>query len=271
MDILKSEACRGVRQPGRIVAERYEKMKRYRVWVSYDGTAYHGWQSQDGTDTIEGRLKEALRDLFGVEIEVIGASRTDAGVHALSNVAVFDAETRMPAEKICYALNQRLPEDIRVWKSEEVEEDFHPRHTDVEKTYIYRIHDSRIPNPLMTRYAYHTYLPLDVEKMNEAAQKLVGEHDFAAFCASGSQAKTTVRTILGIAVTREGDRMIQIRVRGTGFLYNMVRIIAGTLFEIGAGRRDAECISRALLSGNRTDAGPTAPPCGLCLEEIVYL
>ena len=246
-------------------------MKRYRLWVSYDGTEYHGWQLQQGSDTIEARLNQALSDLFQSEICVTGASRTDAGVHAHSNVAVFDAQTRMPAEKICYALNQRLPETIRVWKSEEVPADFHPRHTNVEKTYAYRIHSAKIPNPLKTRYAYHTYLALDLPVMQEAATGLVGVHDFAAFCAAGSQAKTTVREIRSVSVTQEASDMLVIRVCGTGFLYNMVRIIAGTLIEIGAGRRDKHSIMKALESGVRTDAGPTAPACGLCLEEIRYM
>lgn len=247
-------------------------MKRYRLWVSYDGTTYHGWQLQPGADTIEGRLNDALNSLFPEnDINVIGASRTDAGVHALSNVAVFDVDTRMPAEKISYALNQRLPEDIRVWKSEEVDADFHPRHCDVNKTYEYRIHHAAFPNPLKTRYAYYTYLKLDASRMKEAVSALEGEHDFASFCAAGSQAQTTVRTILGADVYEESEDMIVIRLTGTGFLYNMVRIIAGTLLEIGAGKREPGELKNIIEAKSRSAAGQTAPPQGLCLKKIKYL
>lgn len=246
-------------------------MKRIRLWVSYDGTDYRGWQLQPGEPTIEGHLNRALSELFQTPVQVIGASRTDSGVHAKSNVAVFDTDTRMPADKICYAVNQRLPEDIRVWKSEEVPSDFHPRHCDVNKTYEYRIHQARIPDPMKTRYAFHTYLPLDVEKMKEAAEDLVGMHDFASFCAAGSQAATTVRCILSAEVFKESEDMIVIRVCGTGFLYNMVRIIAGTLLEIGAGRKSPDAIPEILECTDRSKAGQTAPPQGLCLMEIQYI
>ena len=206
------------------------------------------------------------------EIRVIGASRTDAGVHALGNVAIFDTTTRIPSEKISYAMNTRLPEDIRIQKSEEAAVDFHPRHCESEKTYEYRIWNHSFANPLERLYSKFCYYPLDVELMNEAAQTLAGEHDFASFCSAGSQAQTTVRTITGISVKRleEEPRMVVIRVKGKGFLYNMVRIISGTLLEIGMGLRKPEEMQEILLACDRSKAGPTAEPQGLRLVGIEF-
>ena len=258
--------------------------------VAYDGTAYSGWQLQPNAATIEGELNKALFDLTGEEIQVIGASRTDAGVHSLGNVCVFDSDTQIPAEKICYALNTRLPEDIRVTQSREVDIDFHPRHIDSEKTYEYRIWNDRFPSPVLSRYSHFSYRRIDIEKMREAARLLVGEHDFGAFCSTGSQAETTVRTIYRLDVVEEYykdykvdvsddekedeldgfGRMIKIRVTGSGFLYNMVRIIAGTLLDIGTGLLEVSDMEKALATHNREDAGPTAPACGLTMIGIRY-
>lgn len=245
-------------------------MKRVMLTVAYDGTAYHGWQIQPGAVTIEGKLNEALTELVGHPVQVIGASRTDSGVHALGNVAVFDTSARMPAEKFSYALNQSLPEDIRIQKSEEVPLDFHPRKVPSVKTYEYRIYNAEFALPTKRLYAYHTYRQLDVERMNEAAQVLVGEHDFKSFCSIHTQAETTVRRILAIAVTGK-EKDICIRVRGNGFLYNMVRIIAGTLIEVGIGRKSKEDLLRILASCDREVAGPTAPACGLTLVEYAFI
>lgn len=260
--------------------------------VAYDGTAYSGWQLQPNATTIEGELNKALADLLNEDIQVTGASRTDAGVHSLGNVCVFDTETRMPAEKICYALNTRLPEDIRVIESREVDADFHPRHTDSVKTYEYRIWNDRFPSPVLSRYSHFSYRRIDVEKMREAAGLLVGEHDFGAFCSSGSQAETTVRNIYDISITEEYmsdymsdapnteadetasqgfGRMLKIRVKGSGFLYNMVRIIAGTLLDIGTGLMEVSDIAKCLETHDRDDAGPTAPANGLTMIGIKYL
>lgn len=251
-------------------------MKRIRLIVAYDGTDYNGWQKQDNGVTIEGELNKALTELLGEKIEITGASRTDAGVHALGNVAVFDTGSKIPPEKIAIALNHYLPEDIRVQRSEEVALDFHPRFCDSKKTYEYNILATKIAVPTQMRYSYHVYQPLDLEKMREAAACLRGTHDFSAFCSAGSQVKSKVRTIEDIAVWEEplsygnGGRMIKIRVSGNGFLYNMVRIIAGTLLEIGMGRRTAGQLEEALASGERRLAGTTAPPQGLMLMEIKY-
>lgn len=242
---------------------------RVRLIVAYDGTNYHGWQIQKNAITVEEILQQALCDLLQEPIELVGASRTDAGVHARGNVAVFDTHTRIPAEKIAIAVNQRLPEDIRVMQSEEVEQQFHPRYAESEKTYEYHISNVPIQLPTRRLYSYFVYLPLDVEKMQEAAKLFVGEHDFAGFCSAKSQVQTTVRTIYDCQVEKEGDE-ICIRVRGNGFLYNMVRIIAGTLVEVGLGRRKLSTVSQAIEKADRSLAGPTAPPEGLTLIKIEY-
>lgn len=239
-------------------------MKRVMLVVAYDGTDYHGWQFQPGVPTIEGELNKALRQLLGEEISVTGASRTDSGVHALCNAAVFDTETRIPAEKLSYALNQRLPEDIKIQRSMEVANNFHPRHCNSRKTYEYRILNCEFPLPTKRRYSHFTYVHLDVERMQKAADYLVGEHDFKSFCAVGAVTETTVRTIYTLSVERQ-DREIVIRVSGNGFLYNMVRIIAGTLMEVGRGNWAPEKVRDILASEDRAAAGPTAPACGLTL------
>lgn len=249
-------------------------MKRIRLVVAYDGTRYCGWQIQDNAVTVEGELTRALRELLKEEVEVIGASRTDSGVHALGNIAVFDTESRIPPEKFAVAINQGLPEDIRVQRSDEVASDYHPRYQKTEKTYEYTILNTKVEIPTETRYAYHVFRELDVEAMKEAAKRLVGEHDFSAFCSAGSQVKSKVRTVYEVTVTEEtlvsgnAGRRIRIRVRGNGFLYNMVRIIAGTLIEVGLGRRTLQSVDEALTTGERKKAGPTAPPQGLMLVEI---
>ena len=245
-------------------------MKRVKLVVAYDGTAYHGWQIQPGARTIEGELNRTLSELLQEEIQVIGASRTDSGVHALCNVAVFDTDTRIPAEKLSYALNQRLPEDIRIQSSCEVEADFHPRHCDSRKTYEYRILNREFPLPTKRLYAHFTYVPLDVSKIEKAASYLIGEHDFKSFCATAAVVETTVRTLYEATVGRENDEIV-IRVCGNGFLYNMVRIIAGTLMEVGRGNLEPEGMKEILEAKDRTVAGPTAPACGLTLVKYEFL
>ena len=244
-------------------------MKRVLLVVAYDGTAYNGWQLQPGTPTIEGELNNALSALLDEEIRVIGASRTDSGVHALCNIAVFDTNARIPAEKISYALNQRLPEDIRIQKSLEVAEDFHPRHCNSKKTYEYRILNREFPLPTKRLYAHFTYVPLDVELMRTGATYLVGEHDFKSFCATAAVVETTIRTITDIGVEKDGDEIV-IRVTGTGFLYNMVRIIAGTLIEVGRGNYRPQKVQEILEAKDRQAAGPTAPANGLTLVKYEF-
>lgn len=240
-----------------------------RLTVAYDGTAYHGWQVQNNGITIESELNRCLSELFQEPIAVIGASRTDAGVHALGNVAVFDTCARIPAAKIAYALNQRLPEDIRIQRSEEVEPDWHPRHCESRKTYEYRIYRGEFPVPTKRLYAHFTYRPLNVERMQRAAAYLMGEHDFKSFCQTGAQVESTVRRIYELDVREEGADVV-LRVCGNGFLYNMVRIIAGTLMEVGQGRREPEEILEILERKDRSAAGPTAPACGLTLIKYEF-
>ena len=244
-------------------------MKRVMLTVAYDGTAYHGWQVQPNGVTIEGELNRVLRDLTGEEIQVIGASRTDAGVHGLCNMAVFDTESSIPGEKFSYALNQRLPEDIKVVDSCEVAEDFHPRHVSSKKTYEYKIYNAKFPDPTKRLYSHFTYTPLNVEKMQQAASYLVGEHDFKSFCAPAAVVETTVRTLYKAEVIQD-EEYIRIRVQGNGFLYNMVRIIAGTLMEVGSGKRQPEDIKTILEAKDRNAAGPTAPARGLMLINYEF-
>ena len=243
---------------------------RIKLTVAYDGTQYAGFQSQNNAPAIQDVLNRAISDLFGSEIKTIGASRTDAGVHAMGNVAVFDIETRMDPSKICFALNTRLPADIRILESERVPDDFHPRYCDTVKTYKYRILNSRFADPIHRLYCTHCHYKLDSELMKKAAEDLVGEHDFASFCAAGFSGNSTVRTIYSCDVHRDGD-IIVITITGNGFLYNMVRIIAGTLIDIGCGRRPADDIKKIIEARDRRRAGDTAPAKGLTLEEIRYI
>ena len=238
--------------------------------VSYDGTDFCGWQVQNEMRTVEGELNKAINELTGETTEVIGASRTDSGVHAKGNVAVFDTESSIPAEKFMYAINSLLPDDVTVVESKEVDKDFHPRHCRSIKTYEYRIYTSRINNPLKRRFAYRFPTELDVEKMDEAAKYLIGEHDFKSFCCVRTQAETTIREIFSADVFRD-DEDIVIRVTGAGFLYNMVRIIAGSLMEVGSGKYEPVHIKEVLEGTDRTLAGPTAEPQGLTLVNIEFL
>lgn len=243
--------------------------KRVKLTVAYDGTNYCGWQVQPNGITIESELNRHLSELLQEEIHVIGASRTDAGVHALGNVAVFDTSARMPAEKISYAMNTRLPADIRIQDSCEVPPDFHPRFCDTVKTYEYKVCNRRFPNPCERLYSLFYYWDLDVEKMQQAASCLVGEHDFTSFCTNRPEVPNRVRTIYSLDVEKNGD-MITIRVRGNGFLYNMVRIIAGTLLRVGNGMIRPEEIPEILAAKDRKRAGETARPEGLTLVKIEY-
>lgn len=245
--------------------------KRIRLWVSYDGTGYHGWQIQNNGITIESELNRALSDLYREEIKVTGASRTDAGVHALGNVAIFDVASPIPAEKVCDALNARLPEDIRVMKSEQVPPDWHPRKCVSRKTYEYRIYLGKTLPPVKRLYCHHVYRTLDVNSMREAAKILVGEHDFKSFCQENAQVESTERTIYDLTVERkDGEDELVIRVTGNGFLYNMVRIIAGTLLEVGYGRWKPGDVAQILEKKDRSAAGPTAPAKGLMLVKYEY-
>ena len=214
-------------------------------------------------------LNRALSRLTGEEITVVGASRTDAGVHARGNVAVFDTDTRIPAERIVYAVNALLPEDVVVVRSEEVPAGWHPRKCVSVKTYEYRILNKEFPDPVRRRDTYFVSFSLDIERMRRAAEYLKGEHDFKSFCSAQTAVETTVRTIYDLDIKKEGE-IITIRVRGNGFLYNMVRIIAGTMAGVGRGYFEPEDMERMLEAKDRTQAGVTAPPQGLTLVGIEY-
>lgn len=242
-------------------------MKRVKLIVAYDGTNYCGWQTQPNGMTIEELLNKQLSALLKEEIQVIGASRTDSGVHALGNIAVFDTNTRIPAEKIALALNQRLPADVVVQSSCEVEQNWHPRKCNTRKTYEYRILNRKIPMPRERFNSLFHYMPLDLDKMKKAAQYFVGEHDFVSFCSARNQAEDTVRTIYSLTLEKEGD-MIVLRICGNGFLYNMVRIIVGTLLRVGTGLYTPEHIGEILDARDRSFAGPKAPAHGLTLVSI---
>lgn len=245
-------------------------MKRIKLIVSYDGTNYCGWQIQQNGITVEEVLNRTISELVGEKTSVIGASRTDSGVHAMGNVAVFDTESRIPPEKMRFALNQRLPEDIRIQNSCEVPLNWHPRYCDSRKTYEYRILNRRCSIPTERLYSHFFYYPLDVEKMQKAADYLVGEHDFKSFCSARSQVEDTVRTIYYLNIYKEGD-VIHIRINGNGFLYNMVRIIVGTLLKVGTGMYPPEHMKEILDARDRRMAGPKAEARGLTLLGIEYM
>ena len=309
-------------------------MKRIKLKVAYDGTAYSGWQIQPNAITIEEVLDKAIFDLTGETIHVTGASRTDAGVHAMGNVAVFDTNSTIPGERFAYALGRFLPEDVVIQESREVKPDFHPRHCNTVKTYEYKILNTTFAIPQQRNYTWHVSAELDIRSMQEAARILVGEHDFKSFCCVRTQAESTVRTIYSVEVEAEaikkaiekrtsdairengsestsdnsqeesvgsdkkqaaqmipigggekraaqmipigsGEKqaaqIVTIRIRGNGFLYNMVRIIAGTLMQVGRGQLDAEKVRWMLESKDRCMAGQTAPPQGLTLMDIDYV
>ena len=244
-------------------------MRRIKLTVAYDGTNYCGWQIQPNGITVEEVLNRALSRLTGEKLRVTGASRTDAGVHARGNIAVFDTASTIPAERFAYAVNPLLPEDIAVVNSEEVPQDWHPRYQNSVKTYGYRIVNREMPDPLRRNYTWHVSFPLDIDKMRTAAEYLKGEHDFRSFCSIHTGAATTVRTVYMLDIGKTGDEIV-IRISGNGFLYNMVRIIAGTLTEVGRGFRTPENVKKILEAEEREKSGATAPPQGLTLISIEY-
>ncbi|MBR5560509.1 MAG: tRNA pseudouridine(38-40) synthase TruA [Clostridia bacterium] len=237
--------------------------------VEYDGTDYCGWQRQINGPSVQQTLEEALCRLTGENIAVTGSSRTDAGVHAMGLCAHFDSATRIPAEKIAFALNTMLPEDVRIRESSLAPEGFHARYSAAGKVYRYRFYNSRHASAIGRQYAAHVPLVLDEERMHEEAQALCGTHDFEAFAASGSVVKSTVRTIYRVQVRRLGDE-VELLVLGDGFLYNMVRIIAGTLMEVGTGKREPGAIAKAIETRDRLALGQTAPAKGLTLMRVLY-
>lgn len=245
-------------------------MKNYKIIIQYDGTRYKGWQVQKATEmTIQGKIQDVLTAMTGQEVEVIGSGRTDAGVHAYGQVANFHVPEHFDAQEILEYLNHYLPMDIAVLSIEEVEERFHARYQAVSKTYMYRIHTSNVPNVFERKYMYTYTEPLDMERMKKAASLMLGTHDFAAFCGNKKMKKSTVRTVTDITFVQTANE-IAISYTGDGFLQNMIRIMTGTLIEVGNGTKEPEDLLRILESKTRENAGYTVPPEGLILKEVVY-
>ncbi len=245
-------------------------MKNYKITVQYDGTRYNGWQRQGNTkNTIQERFETILLKLCGKEIPVFASGRTDAGVHAEAQVANFRCDTELSAEELMIYLNRYLPEDIAVLSIAEADERFHTRLNAVSKTYEYRIALGK-PNVFERKYVYTTEEEPDLEKMRSAAECLLGKHDFKGFSSVGKTKKSTVRTIHSIRIDQGADKVISIRINGSGFLYHMVRIIAGTLLDIGTGKLDASVIEEVFSEKTRKKAGRTLPACGLKLMEVSY-
>ncbi len=244
-------------------------LRRFMLILEYDGTAYCGWQRQLNGPSVQQALEEALSRLTGESIAVTGSSRTDAGVHAMGLCAHFDSATRIPPEKIAFALNTMLPPDIRIRESGPAPEGFHARYGARGKVYRYTFCNSRHDCAIGRQYSAHVPVPMDAARMHREAQSLIGTHDFAAFAASGSVVSSTVRTIYRAQVARRGDT-VELMILGDGFLYNMVRIIAGTLMEIGTGKRENGAFAAAIDTGDRLALGQTAPARGLTLMRVLY-
>lgn len=246
--------------------------RRIKLTLAYDGTNYNGWQLQirpRGVRTIQGVLEEKLRILTQEDIKVVASGRTDAGVHALGQVVHFDTTSTIPVERFPQALLSLLPLDIVPLKAEEVDDSFHARYSARWKTYRYTFDTASMPHVFWRRYAYHYPYPLDRSAMAQAAEYLLGQHDFRSFCASGSSVKDYVRTITACEFKTEG-RLLMLDITGDGFLYNMIRIICGTLLEIGRGKLKPEAMKKIIAAQDRNAAGPTAPAHGLCLLEVGY-
>ncbi|MCL0106426.1 tRNA pseudouridine(38-40) synthase TruA [Peptococcaceae bacterium] len=247
-------------------------MKNIKLIVAYDGTNYHGFQEQKGTglDTIQEVLEKALPKLTKREIKIIGAGRTDAGVHARGQVVNFKCDDwPIPLTKTALAVNALLPNDIAVLKAELVPLDFHARFSAISKTYCYRVYNERILDPFVARYALHEPRRLDVQAINEACQYLIGEHDFKSFQSKGTPVKTTIRKLTQARADKEG-KLVKFIFSANGFLYNMVRIMVGTLIQVGLLKIKPEALRDILEAKDRTKAGPTAPPQGLFLERVEY-
>lgn len=245
-------------------------LKNYKITIQYDGSRYKGWQAQKSTDmTIQGKLQSVLSEMTGQDVEVIGSGRTDAGVHAFGQVANFHVPAHFSAKEILDYLNRYLPMDIAVIDIVEVDERFHARYHATSKTYVYRIHTSTIPNVFERKYVYTYTDPLDISAMKKASQFMLGTHDFAAFCGNKKMKKSTVRTVTDITI-EEKENEIQISYTGDGFLQQMVRIMTGTLIEVGNGAKKPEDISEIIDSKVRENAGYTVPAEGLALKYVEY-
>jgi tRNA pseudouridine38-40 synthase len=240
-----------------------------RLELKFDGTNYHGWQLQPGRPTVQGMLTEAVYEVTGERVTIHGCGRTDSGVHASSYTASFKTDTSVPITRLPYALNANLPDDIRCISAASADDDFSAGRSAKGKTYRYTIDNNEFEDVFLLRFAWHVKYPLDVGAMSRAASYFEGTHDFVGFASSGYSVKTTVRTIHSLSVSTDGN-IITIDITGNGFLYNMVRIISGTLVYVGSGRIDEKDIPGIIASRQRAMAGITAPAKGLCLKEVFY-
>ncbi|HNY50014.1 MAG TPA: tRNA pseudouridine(38-40) synthase TruA [Smithella sp.] len=245
-------------------------MRNFKMTVEYDGSAYCGWQRQDNGVSIQQVLEEAIEKITGQKVSVIGSGRTDAGVHALNQVGSFRCETKLPVHKIFLGVNSVLPPDIVVKKLEERDDDFHALRDAKSKIYVYKILNQRLRPALGRHYFWHVRYPLDIAKIKKAAKYLLGTHDFSCFCATGTDVKDRVRTIVDIEIQTGEEGLIEIKVEAHGFLKYMVRNIIGTLVDVGRGKREPEEMKLIIESKNRNIAGATAPACGLFLKEVKY-
>jgi tRNA pseudouridine38-40 synthase len=246
-------------------------MRNIKLVIEYDGTNYSGWQVQENGPSIQGPIERVLSAITGERIKLHGSGRTDAGVHARGQVANFKTSSTISVERFAYALNSKLPRDIVIKDSKEVPLDFHARYSAVGKRYSYQVINSKFPSALSRNYAYHVHYceRLDIDRVKQAAEAFIGTYDFSGFMATGSKVYSTVRTIYELNVEQEKE-LLRFNYKGSGFLYNMVRIITGTLLYVGIGKIDIADIKSIILSGERSRAGITVPACGLYLEEVYY-
>lgn len=243
--------------------------RNIKLTLEYDGTNYYGWQKQPDATSVEEMLEKAIAKITKEEVNVTGSGRTDSRVHAMGQVANFYTDSKIPSEKFALALNSMLPKDISVKKSEEVSLDFHSRYDAIGKEYKYVIYNSKTRSPLKRNFAYHVNYDLDRKAMKTALNYFLGEHDFCGFMSTGSSIKGTVRTISYVNFVEDGDTL-ELTFRGNGFLYNMVRIIVGTVVDVGIGKIDKNSIADIIESKERNRAGHTAPPEGLYLSRVFY-
>ena len=244
-------------------------MRNIKLIIEYDGKSFNGWQKQPNKLNIQGEIERAIGEITGEEIDLIASGRTDAGVHSLGQTANFKTNSNLPIEKFAIAINSKLKKSIVIKSAEEVDERFHSRYSVKSKTYRYTINNSQMGTALYREMEYHVPMKLNIEKMKQAAKHFEGEHDFKGFKASGTSSKSSVRTIYKADVREDGER-IYIELTGSGFLYNMVRIISGTLVDVGLGKINPEEILKIIDAKDRSKAGKTLPAHGLCLIKVEY-
>ncbi len=244
-------------------------MRRLIITIQYDGSNYHGWQVQSNALTVQEVFQNAVEKVFGKRLDVKGCSRTDAGVHANMYVLTLDTDMNISNDGVIFALNSHLPKDVAVIDCNEGDFDFHPRYSCKSKEYVYKLYNGKIRNPFLSDYAFYYRYPIDADYLNEQAQAFVGTYDYSGFCSAKSDVEDTVRTVKSFSVTRQGD-MVYFRVEADGFLYNMVRIMVGTLLFVSEGKIEKDELNDVILSKDRKRAGKTAPPQGLYLNKAVY-